>query len=241
MVVHVTGISYDGLFKAITNRFQGGRYMSTCPKCGATNKPTANFCGKCREPLGGQQAAWKQCKNGHNYQGAVCPHCPPGVQGGAPPTKVEEKSRPQQGGKWDIPGGVTKVEESKPRRDVTVVESGPQGAPKRLVGWLVVIRSETEKIYNFFPLYDGRNSIRRANKGTCTVSIKDPAVTGEQHHAFLDLRSGQYFVSDNGSTAGTYVNGEMILTPTEVSDGDQIQVGNTTLSFRSFQVVAETA
>lgn len=213
--------------------------MNACPFCRASNKPTAKFCGTCGKPFGGQGSEWKKCKNGHSYQGAVCKHCPPSNARGAAPTEVENSPAPGTNFPFVIPKEKTEVEGSGNRRDVTIVESGDEDAPKRLVGWLVVIKSGTEKLYKYFPLYGERNTIRRAGKGNASISINDPAVTGERPHAMLDHEDGVYFLKDNGSTAGTKVNGKGIRETVSLQEHDRIQVGKTTLVFRSFQVLAE--
>jgi len=52
-------------------------------------------------------------------------------------------------------------------------------------------------------------------------------------HARLSLdRTGFCAIEDLGSTNGTYVNGTRIAAPHPLSQGDQVRVGKTTMSFQ---------
>ncbi len=53
-----------------------------------------------------------------------------------------------------------------------------------------------------------------------------------RRHAMLKEQSGQWFLADLNSANGTFVNGRPITTPTLLSPGDQIQMGDTTLSLQ---------
>ena len=44
-------------------------------------------------------------------------------------------------------------------------------------------------------------------------------------HARFFLRDGQWFVEDNQSTNGTFVNGTRIANPTPLHTGDEIRLG----------------
>lgn len=219
--------------------------MPRCQSCGAmTNAQDAKHCGKCGASLSGA-AVYKECKNLHQYQGDHCPHCPtPGAMAqagpgrgprGAPPTKVESGDHGKGRGGMPVYQGKTEVKPRKPPWDdgTRVGQVKGQG-PKRLVGWLVVLESETEPRFKDFPLDDGRNTIRRAGKGPCMVGIVDPDISGEKAHAMLDHDDGVYFFKDNDSTHGTRVNSKMIRETVELQDGDRIKVGTTVLVFRSF-------
>ncbi|MEA2522653.1 MAG: hypothetical protein QOI81_2299 [Actinomycetota bacterium] len=57
-------------------------------------------------------------------------------------------------------------------------------------------------------------------------------VTVSRKHAFVERRSGSWFVKDAGSLNGTYVNGEQ-ADETALADHDEIQVGLFKLVFFS--------
>jgi hypothetical protein len=60
------------------------------------------------------------------------------------------------------------------------------------------------------------------------IVIGDPATSGR--HARIELRQGDYWVSDLGSTNGTLVNGEPIIDK-QLSHGDVISIGQNTIRF----------
>lgn len=53
-----------------------------------------------------------------------------------------------------------------------------------------------------------------------------------RRHAMLQENNGQWFLTDLNSANGTFVNGRPITTPTLLNPGDQIQMGDTTLSLQ---------
>jgi FHA domain-containing protein len=55
--------------------------------------------------------------------------------------------------------------------------------------------------------------------------------TVSRRHATITPRRGRYVLRDAGSTSGTLLNGERSSQPTELSNGDMIQVGHVVLRF----------
>ena len=60
------------------------------------------------------------------------------------------------------------------------------------------------------------------------IIIGDPATSGR--HARIELRAGEFWISDLGSTNGTLVNGEPIIDK-QLSHGDVISIGQNTIRF----------
>jgi dipeptidyl aminopeptidase/acylaminoacyl peptidase len=60
------------------------------------------------------------------------------------------------------------------------------------------------------------------------IIIGDPATSGR--HARIELRHGEYWISDLGSTNGTLVNGEPIIDK-QLGHGDVISIGQNTIRF----------
>jgi pSer/pThr/pTyr-binding forkhead associated (FHA) protein len=58
--------------------------------------------------------------------------------------------------------------------------------------------------------------------------LRDPATSG--HHARLERRGAQFFITDLGSTNGTLVNGEPVQEK-ELKHGDKVTIGQNTLKF----------
>ncbi|MBW2278111.1 MAG: FHA domain-containing protein [Deltaproteobacteria bacterium] len=52
-----------------------------------------------------------------------------------------------------------------------------------------------------------------------------------KRHAKLELKEGAFYLSDFGSTNGTYVNGRRIAEPTRVFKGDKVYIGEFILGF----------
>ncbi len=64
----------------------------------------------------------------------------------------------------------------------------------------------------------------------CNIFLEDLAVS--RHHATLHkLANSEYELIDNRSATGTFVNGQAIMR-TLLHEGDQIQIGGTTFTFR---------
>ncbi|NUQ86548.1 MAG: FHA domain-containing protein [Anaerolineales bacterium] len=61
------------------------------------------------------------------------------------------------------------------------------------------------------------------------VVIKEPLVSSR--HARIEKRGVAYFIVDNKSTNGTFVNENRIGEPLALKDGDVIEIGHTTLKF----------
>ncbi len=63
----------------------------------------------------------------------------------------------------------------------------------------------------------------------CDVCIPDHSVS--RRHARLDVTPEGVFVSDLGSTNGTFVNDVPVRSPTRLADGDYLRVGNSIFRF----------
>jgi len=66
-------------------------------------------------------------------------------------------------------------------------------------------------------------------RGTCDVCLTDNSVS--RKHAVIFRKGPSYFISDQASTNGTYVNGSRV-TNIELKPGDVIRIGNTMLTFK---------
>lgn len=61
-----------------------------------------------------------------------------------------------------------------------------------------------------------------------------------RRHARIIVADGSATIEDLGSHNGTYVQGDLIQSPRELSSGDRIKVGAATLVFRSFRGLGST-
>jgi diguanylate cyclase (GGDEF)-like protein len=77
-----------------------------------------------------------------------------------------------------------------------------------------------DRMGEMFPLNDGRTSIGRGLHAD--VRINDEGIS--RVHAQIHCEDGKYFLSDAGSTNGTYANGDRVDRH-ELGEGDKIQIG----------------
>lgn len=71
-------------------------------------------------------------------------------------------------------------------------------------------------------LPDGAATIGRGTD--CTISLSGDELLVSTEHATIEIRDGRYFVRDDGSRNGTFVNGDAVR-EREVVDGDMIMFG----------------
>jgi hypothetical protein len=74
----------------------------------------------------------------------------------------------------------------------------------------------------------GTLQIGRAS--SCQIRPNDTYVS--QMHAKISNRNGSWVVEDLGSTNGTYLNQRKVTVPTELTPGDRIRIGKTSLEVR---------
>ncbi len=79
------------------------------------------------------------------------------------------------------------------------------------------------------PILYWENSIGRSK--TADIILGNPTVS--RNHAVLYRRAEGWIISDTGSKAGTYVNGEKISKPTLLMPEDVISIGTTQLSLQA--------
>ncbi len=90
------------------------------------------------------------------------------------------------------------------------------------VGRLVITQPRARKGSAF--AVQAELTIGRAT--TCTVGVPDDTFAS-QLHARVFRRDGGVWVEDLGSTNGTHLNGQRIVSPTQLAKGDRLQIGNT--------------
>jgi len=111
------------------------------------------------------------------------------------------------------------------RRDIALA-AAQVSARRRRHGQLVVIASDelphaVGTIYPLLPV----TSFGRAP--TNTVHLQDDYASN--HHALLTLRAGCWWLEDRDSRNGTTLNGRRLESPTVVSAGDVVGIGETEL------------
>jgi hypothetical protein len=66
---------------------------------------------------------------------------------------------------------------------------------------------------------------------SCDIGLFGDAAV-ERLHARILQRGADYFLADNGSPAGTFVNGRRVVDPVPLRSGDEIRLGRSVLRFR---------
>ena len=192
---------------------------------------------------------FKQCANGHYYQGATCPYCKGNNNSTSGPTMADPSSN--NNSKTVPHGDGTQIPETEIINnggghgsnlhkgtefgtDFTDLNSdglGVNSTPRfsrKLVGWLVTYSNDP--LGMDYKIFEGRNIIGRDMD--CNISVNDGRVSAK--HAVILYRAGKYSITDQQSSHGTYVNDEDIeLNPRYLNDGDIICVGKTIFKFRS--------
>lgn len=102
--------------------------------------------------------------------------------------------------------------------------------PSRSLGVLVVERSPSRT-----PRTGERITLRVTNAigRDAGNDIPLPDEAASARHAVLELRDGEWWIEDLGSTNGTLVNGVRIAKPERVRAGDQLGIGRVTMRLES--------
>jgi hypothetical protein len=107
----------------------------------------------------------------------------------------------------------------------TVVMADLHKAP--LMGWVVILDGNDKG--RDFRVRDGQNSL--GSDPACNIVISHPTISGK--HASLRVQDGKFFLTDLGSTNGTYLNrDEKRIAREEIKDNALIRLGEVTLKFK---------
>jgi pSer/pThr/pTyr-binding forkhead associated (FHA) protein len=101
------------------------------------------------------------------------------------------------------------------------------------LAWLVITQTSTIRRGQMFPLGKLRNDIGRG--ADVPIYINDDKI-GRVHATVKYERdpagSARFVLHDLASTNGTFVNGQKVLSPAPLQDGDRIKLGDTELTFK---------
>ncbi len=207
------------------------------------------------------------CEKGHYYNEheGGCPTCAQGVSGGeVPPTFYREGPGgvavpgarvppanavvPPHGAPFPgsagtappwarpyVPPAPPWTPAGQPIGGGTILDDGPGARRGALRGFLLVVAAKVDPVNQYFRLRRGINRIGRFGS-RADVELMDPEVSSE--HAIAVCTARAVRLLDLDSSNGTWVNDERVEIA-ELSDGDVVRVGNTTMVFAEFDWEAD--
>ena len=110
----------------------------------------------------------------------------------------------------------------------TVIYS-PREEREPVFGWLVV--TEGNDLWKVFTIGDKEGQFYMGVSQECSLQLTGEGMAAL--HASLRLKDGKLYLTDLDTSTGTSVNGE-VISKTELKDGDEVRMGDTTLKFRKF-------
>lgn len=209
--------------------------MDKCPYCGADTRPGDNFCLNC----------------GNRLLPATPSSTPPQqalpVQGDATLAAPDDwgaalssgGTAPASGSGW-VDDGAQTIASSSAEQALYRSDSAPTAQatidrveqPARFI-----LRSENGEVLQEYPLDKLEVVIGRAPSSDILLS-KDKLTS--RKHATVYYENGTYFLRDERSANGTFVNGQQIEEniPRVLQDGDHVGIGEHELIFRSYESAA---
>ena len=184
--------------------------MDKCPFCGAETRPGDNFCLNCgnRLPVG-TPAAQQTSSTG------VGDATIPAEDNWAPPTQKADNNQ-----------GIVAPPPSVPE---VAAPAAPPAIPNPA---RVTLRTDTGESLQEYTLEKQETSIGRAPSSDILLS-KDKLTS--RRHATIFYENEAYFLVDESSANGTFVNGQQIeeKTPYKLQNGDQMGIGEYELVFHA--------
>lgn len=195
--------------------FRGGRGASEpvvygelvqCPHCGYMNPMDAAACLNCRYPL--------SLTRQRPTPAYAAP--PPGSTPVPPPLPGPAAFNPPQPAEATVgPPSQVAPPPLPPEQPRDVPNAWLEGVGGALMGQQAML-SQADTLV-------GRSTV-------CDVQIYDPKVS--RRHFLIRYANGAFFLQDQQSSRGTRVNGEPV-TATRLKPGDRIEIGDTTMVFRT--------
>ncbi len=128
---------------------------------------------------------------------------------------------------WSPPGAFAKPAED--RR--TLVANVNRGAAQEKIG-AILFTYEINPIGDIYHLVRGKNLLGSGK--SAGVCIPEPHIS--RVHAVITYRESCYYIADNNSTNGTFLNNSQVTRPQPVTDGDMLRLGLTNFLFRELKM-----
>ncbi len=98
------------------------------------------------------------------------------------------------------------------------------------VGWMVVVAGPGRGAS--FPLYDGVSRVGRGDDQTVSLNFGDNSISRENHISIAyDAEDNTFYVGHSGKSNLVRLNRKPLLSTEQLTSGDQIRLGETTLRF----------
>ena len=94
----------------------------------------------------------------------------------------------------------------------------------------IVVKRKAE-VYKEFPIRPFQSRVTIGSEGDNDLILADKKVS--MHHLVIEKEGTSYYVRDNRSAFGTFLNGERIQDRASIASGDEIAVGEHTLIFEN--------
>ena len=196
---------------------------------------------------------FKRCEKGHMYKDNLsdCPYCPKGNTKSNDKTEVAGDSKldkteifvdsspktEQVKQKMPVARKIPKDESQDLNKTfiqgVTEDDSNEESSPRstrKLMGWIVSFSNDPMGID--YKIYEGRNFLGTNSKLDITIG-GDQSISG--NHALILCRKQKFWIKDEMSSNGTFLNEEEIEPneSPELKDGDNIKIGSTIFKFKT--------
>ena len=179
-----------------------------------------------------------RCKNGHFFDGGKyeeCPHCK--NQNEPEVTKMDPKileSIKEEKEYTDIfsYSSPDKKEQATENDSMTVHYYQRALGTEPVVGWVVCV--DGVHFGEDFKIKSGRNFIGRS--GTMDISLSGDKTISRERHAILtyDPTGNVFMIQPGDSSELCYLNGQLVLIPTQLKANDRISLGESELMFVPF-------
>ena len=179
----------------------------------------------------------KKCSNGHFYDGdvyAACPYCQSQEEGANPTVPIKASSdvttplvfTPSRPAEVPVPDDDGKTVSFYQQDNETLTQKDP------VVGWLVCI--EGKLLGEDFRLKTGRNFIGRGQD--MDIALLGENTVSRSRHAIIiyEPRENIFLAQPGESKELFYLNGKVVLSPTEMKKNDILQIGELSLMFVPF-------
>lgn len=180
-----------------------------------------------------------RCKNGHFFDAGQydeCPHCnnrnEPDVT--KMDSKIFESIKEEEKNYTDIfsYSSPEKKSEAAENESMTVHYYQRALGAEPVVGWVVCV--EGVHFGEDFKIKSGRNFIGRS--GTMDISLSGDKAVSRERHAILtyDPKGNVFMIQPGDSSELCYLNGQLVLIPTQLKANDRILLGESELMFVPF-------